>query len=63
VAQLSDGRRVHLYVLHALHLEELNLKLNRGTDALLDAFDRAHVPEVLDLQRPSSVRRKLFGIF
>jgi hypothetical protein len=54
---------VHLYVLHALHLEELTLKLNRGTDALLEAFDRAGVPEVLDLQRRSSVRRKLFGIF
>jgi hypothetical protein len=63
VAQLSDGRRVYLYVLHALHLEELNLKLNRGTDALLDAFDRAAVSEVLDLRRPSSVRRKLFGLF
>jgi Suppressor of fused protein (SUFU) len=63
VAKLSDGRAVHLYVLHALHLEELTLKLTRGAGALLDAFDEAKVSEVLDLRRPSCVRRKLFGLF
>ncbi len=57
---LADGRTVNLYVLHALYLEEMSLKLNKGTDALLDAFDGARVGEVLDVARPSSVKRKLF---
>ena len=60
---LSDGRTVHLYCLHALHLAEMALKLNKGSDALLDAFDAAGVGEELRLDRPAVVRRKLFGIF
>jgi hypothetical protein len=60
---LSDGRTVRLFALHALHLEEVSLKLNKGLDALLEAFDRANVGEVLTIDRPSSVRKKLFGLF
>jgi hypothetical protein len=37
--------------------------MNRGRNALLDAFEAGHVSEVLHPGRPSSVRRKLFGIF
>jgi len=63
VTTLSDGRTVHFYVLHALHLEELSLKLREGTTALLEALERAGMSEVLDPSRPSAVRRrKLFGI-
>jgi hypothetical protein len=60
---LADGRVVHLYVLHALHLAEMSLKLDKGTDALLDAFDAAGVSEVLDVARASTVKTKLFGLF
>lgn len=60
---LADGRVVHLYCLHAVYLEELSLKLNNGSDPLLDAFDRAGVNEVLQLDRKPVVRKKLFGLF
>jgi hypothetical protein len=61
---LADGRRVQLYVLHALYPEEVTLKLEQGTDAVLDAFERAGVSETLRLDRPSSVpRKKWFGLF
>ena len=60
---LADGRTVNLYALHALHADEMTLKLDKGTDALLDAFDRAKVAEVLQPMRPSVARRKLFGLF
>lgn len=63
VAKLSDGRAVHLFAVHALHLEELTLKLTKGTGALLDAFENANISEVLDPGRPSCVQRKLFGLF
>lgn len=61
--ELADGRSVRLYSMHALHPEEMSLKLNEGTGALLEAFNRAKVSEVLNPRRASSVRRKLFGIF
>jgi len=59
---LSDGRTVDLFALNALHLEELTLKLNKGLDALLDAFDRHQVSEVLAVDRPPAARRKLLGL-
>lgn len=61
---LADGRVVHLYVVHALHPEELTLKLERGTNELLRAFDAADVSETLTIERaPVLPRRKLFGLF
>lgn len=60
---LSDGRTVRLYVLHALYLEEMSLKLDKGLDAVLDAFERANVGEVLTLDRASAARKKRFGLF
>lgn len=60
---LADGRTVRFYALHALHPEEVSLKLNRGTDALLDELERAQVTEVLAPARPPVVRKKLFGLF
>jgi hypothetical protein len=66
-SRLSDGNILNLYSVHAIYRDELELKLSRGTDALLDAFDRAHVSEVLDPTRKSSVaddrRRGLGGLF
>ena len=63
LVRLPDGDLVNLYVVHALHQEELSLKLDRGLDPLLDAFDRHEVSEVLDPKRRNAARRGLFGIF
>jgi hypothetical protein len=64
---LSDGSILNLYAIHAIYRDELDLKLARGTDALLDAFDRTNLSEVLDPTRPSSVagepKRGLRGLF
>jgi hypothetical protein len=59
----ADGRRVHVYVLHALHDDELKLKLDKGTNALLAEFSRVDQSEALIVDRPSRVRKKRFGIF
>lgn len=59
---VRDGSVVNLYFMHALHRDELELKLVRGTDALLDRFDDAGFSDVLDPTRPSVVRRKGFGL-
>jgi hypothetical protein len=52
---LADGRTVRLLVLHALYPEEMRLKLDKGSDALLSAFDRADLSEVITPDRASVV--------
>jgi len=49
------GKRISLLALVPLHPAEMQLKVAHGTDALLNAFDRVTVSEVLDPTRPSSV--------
>jgi hypothetical protein len=61
--QLADGRTVQVLAMHALHLEEMSLKLNQGGDALIAAMDAAELSEVLDVKRKSLLRKKLFGLF
>jgi hypothetical protein len=53
--RLSDGTVLNLYAVHAIHRDELELKLTEGIDALLDRFDAANVSEVLDPSRQSAV--------
>jgi hypothetical protein len=62
VLELADGR-VHFYAVVPLHHDEMELKLASGMDELVDRLDAAQVSEVLNAARPSSVRRKRFGLF
>jgi hypothetical protein len=61
VLETPDGP-INFYELWLLHEDEMNLKLERGTDALIDAFERAGVTEEVDIRRPSAARRR-FGLF
>jgi hypothetical protein len=60
--RLSNGSVLNVYAVHALYRDELELKLANGTDSLLDAFDLAHVSEVLDPHRPSSASTNKGGL-
>jgi hypothetical protein len=61
---LSNGDRLNFYGVLLLHEEELEMKLNQGTDALLEKLEVNGVTEVLDILRPSATRRKRFlGLF
>lgn len=60
---LSNGDVVNIYCLHALHAEEVNLKLNKGADALIEAWGAAGVDDILQVNRPTVTRKKLFGLF
>lgn len=51
----DGGRQISLLALVPLHPAEIDLKLTLGTDALLEALDRAAVNEVFDPGRPSTV--------
>ncbi|MBQ1071926.1 suppressor of fused domain protein [Micromonospora sp. C31] len=51
----DGGKKISLLALVPLHPAEVTLKLTRGTDALIEALDRAGVSERLDPARPSTV--------
>ncbi len=51
---LSDGRSINFYAVVPLYPEELQLKLTRGTNALLERFDVEGVTELLDPHRANT---------
>lgn len=55
---LSDGRVVHLYCLYALYGEEMDLKLKKGGEALLEGLAETHPSEILSLARKSVAAKK-----
>jgi len=46
-----------------LHADEMQLKLDKGTDALYDVLDEASLTEILDVDRPSVAPAKRRGWF
>ena len=56
------GRHINVLAVIPLHADELDLKLDKGTDALLDLLDRAELSELLNPGRASVVRRRR-GLF
>lgn len=56
-------REIQFFGVFPLHRDEMQLKLDRGLDALLDLMDEAEITEFLEADRPSVIpkRRRLFG--
>jgi len=60
----TDGSTTYFWTVLPLYPEELALKLARGTDALLEALERAEVDDVVRQSRPrATARQKRFGLF
>lgn len=61
-----DGQKTFFWTIVPLYAEELELKLARGTDALMDALDRAGVDDIVRQERPMAgsppPRKKWFGL-
>ncbi|MGC4750440.1 suppressor of fused domain protein [Micromonospora sp. DT201] len=51
--EVGDGTRIALLALIPLHPEEVAVKVDRGTNALIEVLDRGRVTELLDPDRPS----------
>lgn len=49
----SDGKLIRLYRMLPLYTEERELEKSQGIAALLNAFDAASIPFVVDLKRPN----------
>jgi len=58
------NKSIDFFALIPLYQEEVNLKLNKGSDALFDAFDKFEVSDILKIDRVNTAKRKkIFGIF
>ncbi|MFC4991556.1 suppressor of fused domain protein [Rubritalea tangerina] len=63
--ELSSEKVVHFHALIPMYSDEMEQKLKMGAESLFDGFDKVGVSELLDVSRPSVVKRKkgLFGFF
>ena len=59
---IPNGDSAEVYAFVPLNREEMDLKLHKGSDVLLDKFDAHHINDVIDPKR-RNVARKRFGIF
>jgi len=58
--RIDPQKEIAFLAIVPLYNEEMNLKLRRGTDALLERFGKKGVTDVVNLSRPN-VAKKLFG--
>ena len=56
-----DDRSINFWAIVPLYAEELDLKLNKGTDELLERFDRYGINEVIDPRRRNVAKKRLWG--
>ena len=59
---VSPEKTINILEFYPLYLEEMNLKLSKGTDAVLAGFEKHNISPVLDIKR-RNVARKFLGIF
>jgi hypothetical protein len=60
--KVSPEMTIHFFAVLPLYAEEMQLKLDKGSDALFDQFDKHEVTELVNLSR-RNVAKKRFGIF
>ena len=59
-----NDKSINFYTLIPLYTEEVELKLKNGIEALFDGFDKFGLTDIVELNRPNTVKRKKrFGLF
>lgn len=57
-------KTINFYTLVPLYTEEVNLKMKKGVEALFRGFDKFGVNDIVNMNRPNTVRKKkVFGLF
>lgn len=51
ILQMDENRVVHFYCIMPLYQEEMDFKLNNGSEALMKKLGKHRITEVIDLQR------------
>lgn len=60
---LEDGSTIHFYSIMPLYEEEMNFKLSKGLEELIDRFEKYDIGDVVEMNRKNTCRRKRFGLF
>lgn len=61
--EISSEKTIHFFAIYPLYEGEMNLKLKKGTDKLVDRFAKAALTEVLDVDRKDLSKRRGFWPF
>lgn len=56
--ELPD-KAINFYTLIPLYSEEVKLKMNKGVEALFEGFDKFGVNDIVQVDRPNTVREKI----
>lgn len=60
--RINDDKTIHFLAVVPLFLEEMELKLREGANALIDRLGDKDVTDVVDLSRPNTCKKR-FGLF
>jgi hypothetical protein len=60
--RINDDITINFYALHPLYKEEMDLKLNKGAQALFDRLAEAELSELIDINRKNTCKKR-FGFF
>ncbi|MQX53473.1 suppressor of fused domain protein [Alcanivorax sediminis] len=60
--EINKEKVIEFYSVVPLYDEEMNLKLRKGTDSLLDRFDKYAISDLIEIDR-RNIAKKRFGIF
>jgi hypothetical protein len=56
--KIDDEKQVQFYSLFPLYQEEMDLKVARGADALIERFIKYEIGDIVDLERRNTCRRR-----
>lgn len=59
--KVNEEKTIHFYSLYAIYKEEMELKMDKGYEALVDKFEQFGITDVLDLDRPNTAATKKKG--
>lgn len=58
--KLDENKTVNFFCLWALYKEEMQYKLDEGTDALIDKFIEKGIRDIISLNRPNACKKNRF---
>lgn len=60
--KVNESKTIYFYALVPLYQEEVDFKLKKGVDALMDIFDKEGISDVINLNRKNTCLKR-FGLF
>lgn len=62
--EINTEKTINFYCLYPLYKEEMDYKLKKGSDALIDNFEKYNISDVVDInRRNTSLKKGLFGLW